>query len=135
MIDTKPHIAAFVAAQREMRDPVKDATNPHFRSKFVSLKAVLDAVRGPLHKHGFCVSQQIDYDDSTSGPPCYVRTVLLHESGGEIVSRCPVVCTKPNDPQAMGSAITYARRYALAGICGLAPSDEEESTEEEEEAS
>lgn len=116
---------AFLVAQKAMRDPCKDAANPHFRSKFVSLKGVADAVRPALHGAGITITQLIDYDDAGT----FVRTVLAHTSGGSIESRCPVVTAKQNDPQAMGSAITYARRYALAAICGVAPSDDDDDGE------
>ena len=116
---------AFLAAQKSMRDPCKDTTNPHFRSKFVSLKGVADAVRPCLHDAGIVATQMIDYDDAGT----FVRTVLAHTGGGSIESRCPVICAKSNDPQAMGSAITYARRYALAAICGVAPSDDDDDGE------
>lgn len=117
---------AFLGAQKEMRDPVKDGANPHFRSKFVTLKGVLDAVRGPLHKHGITISQAIDVGENAA---VHVVTTLAHTSGESITSRCPVICAKPNDPQALGSAITYARRYAIAAICGVAPSDDDDDGE------
>ena len=116
---------AFLAAQKSMRDPCKDTTNPHFRSKFVSLKGVADAVRPCLHDANIVATQMIDYDEAGT----FVRTVLAHTGGGSIESRCPVICAKSNDPQAMGSAITYARRYALAAICGVAPSDDDDDGE------
>ena len=117
-----PFQTAFLAAQKAMRDPCKDSTNPHFRSKFVSLKGVLDAVRGPLHTAGITISQMIDFEDERM----FVVTTLTHVEGGGISSRCPVLTAKPNDPQALGSAITYAKRYGLAGICGVAPSDDDD---------
>lgn len=118
--------AALVKAQSEFHDPAKDSKNPHFKSKFVSLKGVLDAVRGPLHKHGIAIVQEIDFAEGQT----YVRTRLLHESGESLESRCPVVCAKDRDPQAMGSAITYARRYAAAAICGVAPADDDDDGNE-----
>ena len=117
--------AAFLTAQKAMRDPAKDTQNPHFRSKFVSLKGVADAVRPALHSAGIVVTQLIDADET--GP--IVRTILAHTSGGLIQSHCPVLTAKPNDAQAMGSAVTYARRYALAAICGVCPSDDDDDGE------
>jgi len=119
--------AAFLKAQKAMRDPCKDTTNPHFKSRFVSLKGVADAVRPALQSFGITAFQLIDFE----GDAIYVRTVLAHVDGGTVESRCPVVMAKQNDPQAMGSAITYARRYSLAAICGVAPSDDDDDDDGE----
>lgn len=113
---------ALLSAQRNMRDPVKDATNPHFKSRFVSLRGICEAVRPALQAAEITVTQAIDFD----GDRMFVRTVLTHVGGGSIEGRCPVLTAKANDPQAMGSAITYARRYSLAAICGVAPSGDDD---------
>lgn len=112
---------SFRKAQGAMKDPVKDATNPHFKSKFVTLKGVLDAVREPLHKNGISIVQTLDGAN--------VVTILRHDDGGGVESRIPVICAKANDPQAFGSALTYARRYAIAAICGIAPADDDDDGE------
>jgi len=113
---------ALLQAQRQMVDPMKDASNPHFNSKFVSLRGICEAVRPALQDAEITMTQAIDFD----GDRMFVRTVLTHVAGGSVESRCPVLTVKANDPQAMGSAITYARRYALAAICGVAPSDDDD---------
>lgn len=125
MTTTTNIAAALVKAQMAFRDPAKDATNPHFRSKFVTLKGVLDSVRPSLHANGIALVQSIDFDTTHT----WVLTRLIHESGECLESRCPVVAAKQNDPQAMGSAITYARRYAAAAICGVAPADDDDDGE------
>ena len=89
-----PFQVAFLSAQKSMRDPCKDSTNPHFRSGFVSLKGVLDAVRGPLQDAGITISQMIDFEDDR----VFVVTTLTHIEGGGISSRCPVLTAKPDDP-------------------------------------
>ena len=122
---TADFAAAFLRAQKAMRDPFKDAQNPHFKSRFVTLKGVLDAVRPALHEAGITVLQCLDMHEGQT----IVVTTLLHTSGQSMSSRCPVICAKPNDPQALGSAITYARRYAVAAICGVAPSDDDDDAE------
>lgn len=111
----------FLLAQQAMRDPVKDAANPHFKSRFVTLKGVLDAVRKPLHDNGISIVQTLD--------GATVVTLLRDSAGNGVESRIPVICQKANDPQAFGSALTYARRYALAAICGVAPSDDDDDGE------
>ncbi|MBM3494988.1 MAG: hypothetical protein FJX72_11820 [Armatimonadetes bacterium] len=113
--------ASFRKAQAEMKDPVKDSSNPHFKSRFVSLKGVLEAVRPALHKHGLCIVQTIEGAN--------VTTTIYGDDGEAFSSTCPIICAKQNDPQAFGSALTYARRYAAAAICGLAPADEDDDAE------
>lgn len=110
-------LAAFLRAQRAFKDPRKDSTNPHFKSKFADLGSVLDAIREPLWDNGITLRQEIR-DNA-------VHTVLQHTGGGFVSSDCPIVCAKQNDPQAMGSAITYARRYSLMALCCLAPDDDD----------
>lgn len=124
MTTDKTLSAALAKAQAKMRDPVKDATNPHFRSRFVSLKGILDAVRPALQAADIALTQEVDFE----GDVTYVRTVLRYGTES-IVSRYPVTCSKPTDPQAWGSAVTYARRYAVAAICGVAPADEDDDGE------
>lgn len=121
MTTDKTLSAALAKAQAKMRDPVKDATNPHFRSRFVSLKGILDAVRPALSAEGIALTQEVDFE----GDVTYVRTVLRYGTES-IASRYPVTCSKPTDPQAWGSAITYARRYSVAAMCGVAPADEDD---------
>lgn len=117
--------AALVAAQAEMRDPFKDASNPHFKSRFVTLKSVLDSVRPCLHKHGLVLTQHVDFDADR----IWVDSRITHKSGQSTTCRVPVIVVKDRDPQAMGSAITYARRYGAAAICGVAPSDDDDDGE------
>lgn len=117
--------AALLEAQKQFKDPFKDSKNPHFKSRFVSLKGVLEAVRPALHAHGIAIVQEVDFD----GDRTFVRTRLLHSGGSFLESRCPVIVAKQHDPQAMGSAITYARRYGAAAICGIAPSDDDDDGE------
>jgi hypothetical protein len=126
MTETKSKLfTALVAAQSKMGDPIKDGNNPHFKSRFVTLKGVLDSVRGPLHSEGIALIQLIAMNN---GVQC-VETILAHSSGESISSYCPIICAKPNDPQAFGSATTYARRYGAAAICAVAPSDDDDDGE------
>jgi hypothetical protein len=119
--------AAFRQAQSEFRDPVKDGSNPHFKSRFVTLKGVLDAVRQILHRNGLCVFQCFE---TMENGQAVIRTELRADDGSGIASCVPVICAKQNDPQAFGSAATYARRYGIAAICGIAPADEDDDGEE-----
>ena len=102
----------------------KDATNPHFKSRYATLASVWDAIREPLSAHGLSVSQVLE--SAENGVGVAVRTLLLHTSGQWIASRYVMPITDKLTPQAMGSAITYARRYALSAIVGIAPDDDDD---------
>lgn len=113
--------AALIDAQADFKPAVKDGTNPHFQSKFVTLTGVLDAVSDSLRKHRIAVVQQTDVTDAGG---CVLVTRLIHESGEWVGGRYPVRPVK-QDPQSEGSALTYARRYALMSLVGIAPEDDD----------
>jgi len=115
---------ALAAAQGEMTAASKDATNPHFKSRYATLASVWDAIRGPLSRNGLSVSQVLETPDASAG--VIVRTILLHISGQWIASRYVMPVPDKLTPQAVGSAITYARRYALSAIVGIAPDDDDD---------
>lgn len=114
---------ALLAAQKEMGKLLKNATNPHFRNKYADLSAVIETVAEPLQNNGIGWFQPIEtWTDGVAT----VNTVLVHaDSGTKIESKVPIVSKDPNNPQAMGAAITYARRYGLMAMCGLAPEDDD----------
>jgi hypothetical protein len=111
--------AALASAQAEMDGAAKDSTNPHFRSKYADLSSIRDACR-PLAKHGLAFLQPTRAD----GPHVTVTTVLIHSSG-EWISEDLTLTAGANTPQAVGSAITYGRRYGLAAMVGIAPEDDD----------
>lgn len=106
-------------AQAEMEGAKRDATNPHFRSSYATLAAVCDAC-GPLATHGIAYLQPTRAD----GPHVTVTTVLIHSSG-EWIAEDLTLTAGQNTPQAVGSAITYGRRYGLAAMVGIAPEDDD----------
>lgn len=111
---------ALAAAQAEMTFAKKDSTNPFLKSKYSDLASVWDAVRVPLTKNNLCVTQLPTGETLT--------TVLAHKSGQYIASTMPVKTGRNdarNDAQAYGSALTYARRYALSAIVGIAQDDDD----------
>lgn len=112
---------ALAAAQAEMTDPVKDSVNPHFKSKFVSLCALLQSVRPILTKHGIAFTQTTRVEDDGR----VLLVTRLHWHDEEITGYYPVITTK-NDPQGLGSAITYAKRYALQAIVGVAADEDDD---------
>ncbi|MBF9641207.1 ERF family protein, partial [Streptococcus pseudopneumoniae] len=89
---------------------LKNANNPHLKSKYADLGSVLDACQSALHDNGFAIMQPCGKDQEGA----FVETVLAHESGESFASRVYLVVGK-QDMQGVGSAITYARRYGLLG--------------------
>lgn len=113
--------SALAAAQAEMGRALKDSSNPHFKSKYADLASVMDACMPALTKHGIAVLQPA-YDE---GGERYIKTIFVHgESGESIECRVPLIVAK-NDMQGYGSACTYARRYGLMGMAGIAPEDDD----------
>ncbi|MED5549804.1 MAG: ERF family protein [Pseudomonadota bacterium] len=111
---------ALAQAQAEIEGAHKASTNPHFRSKYADLGAVWDACRGPLTKHGLSVVQ---FPRSSDG--CVeLETVLMHKSG-EWMSDTLRLPVGKQDAQGYGSAMTYARRYSLMAVVGIAPEDDD----------
>lgn len=109
---------ALNKAQSDFMVAKKDAKNPFFKSKYATLNSVYEAVAPALLSNGFTIIQPI-VDNN-------VETTLVHASGQFITSSCPIVCAKQNDPQAMGSAITYARRYSLASLLGVMTDEDDD---------
>lgn len=120
------HLAlALSLAQGEIDNPFTSATNPHFRSKYVPLHGGLDAIKKPLSKHKIAVIQQTYVENNF----LYLRSMLVHESGQWIASTWPVM-NYPAKQQEIGSALTYARRYSLFSLIGIAgdPDDDAEAS-------
>jgi len=93
----------------------KDAKNPFFKNNYATLDNIIDEVRPILAEFGLNIMQL----PSGDGQNVQISTLLMHESGEWLES--DVLTMKPvkNDPQGMGSAITYARRYALQSFLSL----------------
>lgn len=113
--------AALVSAQKQFGPALKTSTNPHFRSKYADLSACVEAVIDALNANGIALMQQTR--ECTDGVT--VETVFVHESGETLSSGPLHVPALKSDPQAYGSALTYARRYSLMAACGIAPEDDD----------
>ena len=115
--------AALLAAQAEMPVVKRDAANPHFKSKYASLQAFTEAALPILHKHGLSWTVTTDPPNG-HGFVVFVGT-LANAAGEDIEYRLPM---QPDSakPQAMGSAITYARRYLLGMVTGVATEDDDD---------
>lgn len=115
-----PLAKALVAAQKATESIKKAATNPAFKSKYADLAHVVEGVVPALNTAGVMVLQCPGYD----GEFVSVTTTFLHESGSSVTSTLNMRPSK-SDPQGIGSAITYARRYALLAMSGSAPEDDD----------
>jgi len=112
---------AFIAAQRQFGPALKSSTNPHFRSRYADLSACVEAVIDALNTNGLGLVQVTHPCESGVS----VETVLVHESGQTMTSGVLHVPASKQDAQGYGSALTYARRYSLMAICGIAPEDDD----------
>lgn len=111
---------ALLKAQKKIENATKDANNPHFKSKYATLESVLDAVKDVSNEMGIVIVQTGGKDVEGH----FIETKLIHESGEEISSKVYLVLDKQN-MQGMGSALTYARRYALAGLFAIGQEDDD----------
>lgn len=118
--------AALLKAQGEMGAAVKDSKNPFFKSKYADINSVREACHPALNANGITVLQPMSNVSNNDGTnSSFVETILVHESGEYIGSQTPIICSKPNDPQALGSAISYARRYSLQSLVSLGTADDD----------
>lgn len=116
--------SALSKAQGQIGSAKKDSENPFFKSKYASLESVINTCKDILSQNGLSVSQLLE----SEGPDTFVRTTLLHSSGEFLSSSMRLIVSK-HDMQALGSAISYARRYALMAAVGIAAEDDDaEST-------
>lgn len=125
MIEKSPELnelaAALTAAQAEFEAVDKSAANPFFRSAYAPLPDVVMAATPILVSHGLSVSQLIGSDEKGDT----LTAMLLHKSGQYIGSTMQLRPVK-SDPQAQGSAVTYARRYSYMSILGLVADEDDD---------
>jgi len=112
--------AALSKAQASITGALKDSANPFYKNRYADLASCWDACRKQLTDNNLSVIQTTDIVADT----VVVRTMLAHSSGQWISGILPVKA-KDDGPQAQGSGITYARRYALAAMVGLAQIDDD----------
>jgi len=110
----------FLKAQAEFPKLQKDGENPHFRSSFITLDNLLAKVLPVLNKNGLSLIQSVT---SVDGVPALLTSV---SDGENAVDSTMLLMMKSNDPQGQGSAITYARRYSLMALLGLAAGEDDD---------
>ena len=112
--------AALAKAQAAIQNPKKESENPNFKSRYADLATGLDAVRGVLASHAIALMQPTYMD----GDLMMLETRLVHSSGQWVASTYPV-CRFPARQQEVGSALTYARRYSMFALVGIAGDDDD----------
>lgn len=113
--------AALVKVQADLKPAPKSSDNPFFGSKYADLTGCWEACRALLAANGLAVVQGTNGAD---GLTVTVETTLLHVSGEWMSSSLTIKPSKP-DPQGIGSAITYGRRYALSAMVGICTDDDD----------
>lgn len=119
--DNKELIEALCKAQSNFKPAIKDAANPFFKSKYADLNSVWEACKDALKENNLFVSQIINTREDKN----YLKTRVYHKSGGFIESEILIISKNANDPQSLGSGITYMRRYSLAAILGIIVEDDD----------
>ena len=102
---------ALLVFHSKVQKIAKSENNPFFKSKYADLPSVLEGIQEPLQESGLCFVQFPDVKSLT--------TILMHAESGEFMQASYDLQPEKINPQGMGSAITYARRYALGAILGL----------------
>lgn len=116
-------IKAFIKAQSEMGAAIKNAQNPFLKNKYADLNAIQEAVFPVFHANDFAIIQTVGHDQHGH----YVDTKLLHITEAEFNS-CVYLEFKKGDMQSLCGAITYARRYGLLSLSGIAVEDDDGNT-------
>jgi len=121
-METSKIASALVGLQAEMGTVDKSATNPFFKSKYAPLPEVMQTAQPLLAKHKLAVLLPLTNLNGQSA----IKTIIIHESG-EIMEfdPLPLILSK-QDAQGQGSAITYARRYAIMSVLGMVADDDDD---------
>lgn len=110
---------ALLEFHKQMGVVYKDSVNPFYKGKYATLANVLQAIKQPLLTSGLTFMQMPEGDGLT--------TMLMHADSGEFIcSTYPMPVIKTDGNQALGSAVTYARRYAISAILGLAIDEDDD---------
>ena len=120
---------ALAKAQGEFETATKNQKNPFFNSKYLTLGGVIEIIRKPFSKNGLSFLQFPTVKKEGNSTTVIIRTVIAHESGETIENELILPVTiggRISDAQAIGSAITYARRYSLQSLVGISADEEDD---------
>jgi hypothetical protein len=110
-------------AQASFNSAIKDTKNSFFKSNYADLSAVWDACKDAIKENGLIVLQPTAFHEPSG--EWVVNTRIYDQTGQFIEGNTPIKASKQNDPQAFGSATTYARRYGLAALLGIVTEDDD----------
>ena len=113
---------ALAKAQSQIRGAAKKSKNPFFNSNYADLHTVIESCMPQLSANGISVVQGTDFNKRDGWS---VTTMLMHSSGQWIKSSCKIILGPKQDIQALGSAITYGRRYLLSSMAGVGQFDDD----------
>ena len=113
---------ALAKAQSQIRGAAKKSKNPFFNSNYADLHTVIESCMPQLSANGISVVQGTDFNKRDGWS---VTTMLMHSSGQWIKSNCKIILGPKQDIQALGSAITYGRRYLLSSMAGVGQFDDD----------
>lgn len=116
---------ALSAAQKEMKPAYKESTNPHFKSRYSSICSIWESIRIPLTSNGLTVWQDVTTQEKTVS----VDTRIVHSSGQWVEFGPLCIPVSQFSAQAYGSAISYAKRYALSAALGVVSTDDDDDGE------
>jgi len=117
---------ALAKFQGEVKQPLKDADNPYFKSKYVPLENVVESISSIAPNHGLSFVQWALNDENGR---VGVATMLMHESG-EFIEFDPVfINAEKQTPQGAGSLITYLKRYSLSAVFGITSDQDDDANE------
>lgn len=112
--------------RKQLKQPLKDANNPFFKSKYVPLENVVEVIDDALKDTGLSYTQEIE---TTPNGTNIIHTIIMHESGQYMVVDGAELKPTKQDPQGIGSAITYNRRYSLSTAFGIASDTDDDGNQ------
>ncbi len=117
---------ALLAVQKQLQPAFKDAANPFTKSNYATLNSVMEACRDALQSNGIWMTQlPMPTPEHLGSGHLALQTKFTHASSGQWQASLTIVPLPKNDPQGMGSAMTYARRYALTAMLGIVTEDDD----------
>lgn len=117
---------ALLATQKELEHATKDSKNPHLKNRYASLNSVLDTIKPVANKNGLVITQLVMALPQDRFPGMVgLQTKVVHAESGMAIEDNQSIPMPKSDPQGLGSAVTYARRYGLVSMFGIGSEDDD----------